>query len=1200
MFTTQIPVHQIFLFGAFRIFTEGHLVSLGSEKTQSLLAYLLLNPRLPHHREKLADMLYSDAPFERVRRNFSDTLYRLQKLIGRGMFVIEADTISINQDDNLWVDVWEFERLSGSDQDGDLQQAIDLYTGELLPELYDDWLISERELLRNQYLSVLEKLAMLQEGKGDFRHALITLRRLVSAEPLHETAHQSYLRLLGRMQRYGEALVHYEHLRKLLRSELDAEPLAETRLIAETIENERHLAVFQTETEERTPYVGRKAERAAALASVEAMLQGHGGILAIEGDSGMGKSRLLREITASIRWRGATMLMGIASQTPNASPFSPLAEALAPLINSPQGVKLETLLNDETLAALAPLNPNWSKRAELVEVPPELAINRFYEALRTFSATLARLTPTVFALDDLQWADPTVWKSLDVLAQSLERNGALLILLYRRPDIEHTQGWEVIQAWDRTGILKTISLQPLSIEEIAHLMEKTRPFDPVEVHAWSGGNPFYINEWLAAPEASKPTHQNPIADRLQLLSPAARLALECASILGENIPYRIWTDISELQPITLAGLSDELAAHNWLQPSSSGYSFTHDLLRATVYDEIEREHRRRLHERAAHVYQVFDPENLRARAYHLDRAGLDFEAAQTYRLVAQQDLDRYAFSEAQHAIERALALLPATLIQERTETDLELIALCDITGDVECQASAADDALGRLLELTNNELQYRIMLEAGRVENDAGETEKAEEHLSAALALALKMGDRRHEAEALYRVMVLTAHRGQWNEALVLAFQALEQARAVNWRELEGKLLRGIGIIIAEQDVPADGITWLEQSVQVFRSLGLDYEMWHSQLNLLSPYGALGMWDPLLDLSNELIPNLEAIGAHARVDVVRVNQVNAHLSMGNVTAARQIMQEFPDLGAMNGARAVALVKNHLGWMEELDGNYGAAKARYQEAIEFAEAFQASDRTAYAQFYLGSLLLRQGFPRQAIPLLEANLAYQLVEGSRMNRLNSEAFLGLALIEEGDFERASLLATNGWTAFQEGVLIGELFKDWLWALSRLLERLGRSNQAEELMQAVYSELQRQAQYIANADRRRSFFENVPTNRQIVEAYDRLSGAIRQITISLARLDAPLGRLLREDEFVSIQWTVSAPEDEAITDKTERRQHQLKRLLQQAGNQGAAPTDNDLAQALGVSRRTILRDMQALAQQIPQPPTRKRQAKSTRPDL
>lgn len=77
-----------------------------------------------------------------------------------------------------------------------------------------------------------------------------------------------------------------------------------------------------------------------------------------------------------------------------------------------------------------------------------------------------------------------------------------------------------------------------------------------------------------------------------------------------------------------------------------------------------------------------------------------------------------------------------------------------------------------------------------------------------------------------------------------------------------------------------------------------------------------------------------------------------------------------------------------------------------------------------------------------------------------------------------------------------------------------------------------------------------------------------------------DAPLGRTLQPEEYASVTWTLDAPEDEAVSDKAERRRHRLRRLLQEAAAQAGAPTD-DLAHALVVSRRTILRDMEVLAQ-------------------
>jgi DNA-binding SARP family transcriptional activator len=1165
---------------------------LGGEKSQALLAYLALHPRRPQRREMLADLLYPDAPFERVRRNLSDTLYRLHKALGSDWFLIQRDTVALRINPDLWVDVWEFERLAVSDREDDLQKAVDLYTGDLLPELYDDWLLSVRELHRNQYLTALENLAAFQEARGELKAALLSLRRLVSAEPLHEPAHQAYLRLLGRLRRFGEALAHFEYLRTLLRSELDAEPLAETRLIAQAIAHERDLATSPALVEEHLPFIGRTAERAAALTAVEAMLQGQGAILAIEGEAGIGKSRLMREIAASARWRGATVLQGGASETPSASPFSPLADALAPFLNSPRGVQIETMLPDETLAALAPLNPVWMEKTSLDPVPPEVAVNRFYDALKTFGESMARLAPVVMALDDLQWASPALWKSLQVFAQSLVRSGALLVVIYRRPDIEQTPGWEIVQSWDRIGLLKSISLQPLSVQEIALLIQDAQGVDPVELRAWTGGNPFYLHEWLATPQSSENSRQNPILHRLKTLSKPAQLALESASILGESVPYRFWTEVSGLSPLSLAGLSEELAANSWLQPSAAGFAFEHDLLRNAVYQVIEPGRRQSLHQRAANAYLALEPDNLRARAFHLDQAGVIVDAARIYQLAGQQDLNRFAFREAQNALDRALTLMPVTSTVERTEIAIALAAVCDAIGDRARQKSALDEALSSAGDSPPHRL--RALLEGARFAIHTGQVSQARPLAEAALALARQLGDAQQEIEALITFTDLAMEQGKWSEVRNWSMQALELERTNANQSAEGRTLRHIGILARKMGQPDESIQWLEKAIALQRSLGDRLQVSITQTNLLPAFNELGAWDRLIATAHELVPIKDSLGDRLGAAITRHNQSLAYYAVGDYVTARRILERvIQDSEAVLSRRRMGLARNVLGLVAEGEGDFEEALNLYYTALADAEAVKAGTEAAYVQHDLGALLVRLDRPSEAIPLLEAARSAWIEQGNLLLQVKSEAVLGLALCGLGDRVKAEELAASGWVALQSGVPAGEQAQDWLWALYRLWVALDQPRRAEAVLRAAYAELQRQGGAISDADLRRSFFESVPHNRRIVKAYDQMAGATRVVLVSLARQEVPLGRPLREDEYIDVKWTLSAPEDEAIADKSKRRQQRLIRLLDEAEKQGALPTDEDLAQALGVSRRTILRDMQELAHKIPLPPTRKRRA-------
>jgi hypothetical protein len=276
---------------------------------------------------------------------------------------------------------------------------------------------------------------------------------------------------------------------------------------------------------------------------------------------------------------------------------------------------------------------------------------------------------------------------------------------------------------------------------------------------------------------------------------------------------------------------------------------------------------------------------------------------------------------------------------------------------------------------------------------------------------------------------------------------------------------------------------------------------------------------------------------------------------------------------------------------EGEGNLAEAQRYYEVALIAAQEIGAETEAAYARHDLGALYVQLKESAQAIPLLEAARATWTEHRNELLRLKSETYLGLAQLALGERAQAETLAQAGWNAFQRGVPSGEQPQMWLWSLYRLLNTLRHSDQADQVLRAAYAELQRQAGVIADAAMRHSFFERVPLNRAIVAAYDQLTPQTRILIVTLARRDAPLGRSLTAEEMFTVHWTINAPEDETITPKSAQRLHRLQRLLAEATVQGAAPTDDDLAQALGVSRRTILRDIVALAQAGLTFPTRRR---------
>ncbi len=155
-------------------------------------------------------------------------------------------------------------------------------------------------------------------------------------------------------------------------------------------------------------------------------------------------------------------------------------------------------------------------------------------------------------------------------------------------------------------------------------------------------------------------------------------------------------------------------------------------------------------------------------------------------------------------------------------------------------------------------------------------------------------------------------------------------------------------------------------------------------------------------------------------------------------------------------------------------------------------------------------------------------------------------------------------------------------------RILREIGAAAELARSLAAYGLHLRRSSTSVAAASRSTALLNEARASFQELEmAWDlaRLEEQIAtclppgQISVRLPAASAPTGRPLRDDEYVTVTWTVDTPEDEVIPDKVLRRHLRLLRLLREAADQSAAPTVPDLAQALGVSARTIERDLAVL---------------------
>jgi DNA-binding SARP family transcriptional activator len=250
---------KLTLLGGFEAASSSGAIALPTKKTRALLAYCALRPGEVHQREKLATLLWGDTIEANARNSLRQALFLLRAALKQARcaaFRIDGDTVTADPQ-GIDVDVFRFEQLVAKRTPVTLEQAAALYRGDLLDgfvideEPFEQWLIHERERLRELALDALARLLRHQNSLEATDAATQTARRLLTLDPLQEAVHRVLMRLHVRAGRREAALRQYEICVGLLRRELQLGPEPETRQLYEEILRTRERAAASETVELR-------------------------------------------------------------------------------------------------------------------------------------------------------------------------------------------------------------------------------------------------------------------------------------------------------------------------------------------------------------------------------------------------------------------------------------------------------------------------------------------------------------------------------------------------------------------------------------------------------------------------------------------------------------------------------------------------------------------------------------------------------------------------------------------------------------------------------------------------------------------------------------------------------------------------------------------------------------------------------------
>lgn len=699
-----MPTLHIYLLGEFCIvYDKTPVTTIDWPRLQSLLAYLILHRDTAQSRTHLAFLLWPDSTEEQAHTNLRHLVYRLRHALPNASAYLRADKQTLRwQPEAPWTcDVSDFERaIVRADQAGKmedrttmrlaLEEARKLYTGNLLPNVYEEWLLLERERLHKQFLDALEKLALLFERERKYREAISVAQQLLRHDPLQEVTYRLSMRLYASSGDRASALRTYHTCVSILQRELAIEPSSQTQEAYQRLV-QKDVAMMPSTVQAHTlvsitPIVNRQSEWAHIQDIWQRVLDGRPHMLVLLGEAGVGKTRLAEELLTWVERQGMVAVSAYCYPAEGELAYAPIttwlrANAIKPTLTALADVWLtevarfvpEVLLERPGLSQPGPLVENWQRQ-------------RLFEALAR--AILGARQPLLLLLDDLHWCDRETLEWLHYLLRFDAHARVLIVGTARSEEMVTAHPLEsLLETLQRRGQMTEIMLDPLNAVDTASLAAYVvgRAIDPQlasDLYRDTEGNPLFIVETVRAgalaPEESEhqsdedrtlphisklpPAVQAVIAARLAQLSLPARELLNLAAVIGRAFTFEVLSKASTDDEDTLVRGLDELWQRRIVREhGADAYDFSHDKLREAVYASLRLARRRLLHRRVAEALEAVHADRLDTVsglvAAHYEQAGIFERAVIYYQRAAEVARRVYANAEAIRFYQRVLVLL---------------------------------------------------------------------------------------------------------------------------------------------------------------------------------------------------------------------------------------------------------------------------------------------------------------------------------------------------------------------------------------------------------------------------------------------------------------------------------------------------------------------------------------------------------------
>jgi diguanylate cyclase (GGDEF)-like protein len=750
----------------------------------------------------------------------------------------------------------------------------------------------------------------------------------------------------------------------------------------------------QSRSNQTLEMVGRAKERERLLRIIEHVMGGSGRSVIIEGEMGVGKTRLAQYAMMRLEHHGFKSLSINCFKETAEIPYFPLREAWGYLENSFED-ELEEIIkkvDPRHLMELAKFYPTLNGSAyltNLVEGDQQTSDEyQLFESFLQLFTYLSQVKPLVILVENLQWADFATRKLLNYLARSISDEGILLIALCR------VGGMTVMGSFEgetSTGDehVDRIKLDNLSKEESFRLIENLMGQDDLPdnflkgIYDRTSGNPLFVEEMIKylkrqgdisidrnfeGEELSVPgSVTEMLRGQAEEIQEDKRTVLAMASVIGVEFSFDLLMLLSLKNEGFLLDVIDEAVKQGLIKeidhPTEDRYAFINPLFRQVLYEDINKRRRRNLHKQIGNFLEkyYFDRvDELRGDlAFHYQHGGNLLKALEYSVKAGEKAEELYANQEAIHYFDRAIQIISSSR-DEGYDRNLYLqlmekkADILDLVGEYESAEKVYEEIIDTLIDMGQpKSSRARIMGKLGVIRDKKGESECAVKTLKDGMKL-LKKTDGTERAGLLSSLADLYLREGRLDEAISCCKEGLNGIKDKD-TDSGAQIYMTIGCTYLEKGVSEKAKFYLKRGIEIFTSIG----------------------------------NLKGLGR------AYLSMGTLYYSSGKYNSAEEYYEKSLEFASKTGNVSLLLACfNNLGMIARVHSDIKGAVDRWEKGLVLAEKIEQIRYTAYLKNNLGNANRELGDYSLALSRLNDSLKLfqQLNCGVDIRRVNR----GLAIL------------------------------------------------------------------------------------------------------------------------------------------------------------------------------------------------------------